>query len=62
MRDAKYFLDQAERCFRLARAITDREATGKLEAMGVEFMGKAVELDGSLAPIAVPARVGARAS
>jgi hypothetical protein len=44
------------------RAITDREATGKLEAMGVEFMGKAVELDGSLALIAAPARVGARAS
>jgi hypothetical protein len=50
MRDAKYFLEQAERCFRLARAITDRDATGKLEAMGVEFMNKAVELDGNLAP------------
>jgi glutathionylspermidine synthase len=62
MREAKYFLEQAERCFRLARAITDREATGKLEAMGVEFMSKAVELDGNLAPLAVPARAGARSS
>jgi len=58
MRDAKYFLEQAERCFRLARAITDNEATGKLEAMGAEFIGKAVELDGNLATLMVPARVG----
>ena len=62
MREAKYFLEQAERCFRLARAITDREATGKLEAMGVEFMSKAVELDGNLAPMAVPVKVRARSS
>jgi hypothetical protein len=62
MRDAKYFLEQAERCFRLARAVTDREAMGKLEAMGVEFMSKAVELDGNLAPVTVPVRVGARSS
>jgi hypothetical protein len=62
MRDAKYFLQQAERCFRLARAIADREATGRLEAMGVEFMSKAVELDGNLAPLAAPARAGARSS
>jgi hypothetical protein len=58
MRDAKYFLEQAERCFRLARSIADRETTGKLEAMGVEFMSRAVELDGNLAP----AKVGARPS
>jgi hypothetical protein len=62
MRDAKYFLEQAERCFRLARAITDREVMGKLEAMGVEFMSKAVELDGTLAPLAVPVRARARSS
>jgi hypothetical protein len=62
MRDANYFLEQAERCFRLARAITDREVMGKLEALGVEFMSKAVELDGTLAPLAVPVRVGARSS
>ncbi len=62
MRDAKYFLEQAERCFRLARAITDREVMGKLEAMGVEFMSKAVELDGTLAPLTAPVRVGARSS
>jgi hypothetical protein len=60
MREAKYFLEQAERCFRLARAITDREATGKLEAMGIEFMSKAVELDGTLAPMGAPALVRAR--
>ncbi|HEX9321515.1 MAG TPA: hypothetical protein VF913_05255 [Xanthobacteraceae bacterium] len=62
MRDAKYFLQQAERCFRLARAVTDREATGKLEAMGVEFMSKAVELDCNLAPLLAPAKVAARSS
>ena len=62
MRDANYFLEQAERCFRLARSIADRETTGKLEAMGVEFMSKAVELVGTLAPLAVPVRVGARSS
>ncbi len=62
MRDAKYFLQQAERCFRLARAVTDREATGKLEAMGVEFMSKAVELDYNLAPSLAPAKVAARSS
>jgi hypothetical protein len=50
MRDVQYFLDQAERCFRLARTITDREATGKLEAMGAEFIGKAVERGASVAP------------
>ena len=59
MSDANYFLEQAERCFRLARSIADRDATGKLEAMGVEFMSKAVELDGSLDD-AVPARVRVR--
>ncbi len=58
--DANYFLEQAERCFRLARSITDRETMGKLEAMGVEFMSRAVELDGNLAPVIVPAKVGAR--
>ncbi len=35
---------------------------GKLEAMGVEFMSRAVELDGNLAPVIVPAKVGARPS
>ncbi|TMJ53741.1 MAG: hypothetical protein E6G84_04360 [Alphaproteobacteria bacterium] len=62
MRDANYFLEQAERCFRLARSITDRETMGKLEAMGVEFMSRAVELDGNLAPVIVPAKVGARSA
>jgi hypothetical protein len=62
MRDAKYFLEQAERCFRLARAITDREVMGKLEAMGVEFMSKAVELDGTLAPLTAPVKVRVRPS
>jgi hypothetical protein len=62
MRDAKYFLEQAERCFRLARSIADRETTGKLEAMGVEFMSKAVELDGTLAPLTAPVKVRVRPS
>ena len=53
MREVKYFLDQAERCFRLARAVADREATGKLEAMGAEFIGKAVERGANVAPAAV---------
>jgi hypothetical protein len=43
--DAKYFLEQAERCFRLARCITDRDATGKLRALGREFMNRAAALD-----------------
>ena len=57
MRDTNYFLEQAERCFRLARAVTDREATGKLEALGTEFIGKAVELRASMAPVPAAARV-----
>ena len=62
MRDANYFLEQAERCFRLARAIADRDATAKLEALGVEFRSKAVELDGELAPVTVSAKVRARSA
>jgi hypothetical protein len=57
MRDANYFLEQAERCFRLARTIGDRDITKKLEALGVEFIGKAVELRAKLAPAAMPAKV-----
>jgi hypothetical protein len=62
MRDANYFLEQAERCFRLARSISDREATGKLEAMGAEFIGKAVELRAGAAPVMAPMKMRARSS
>jgi hypothetical protein len=60
MRDANYFLEQAERCFRLARAVTDREATGRLEALGTEFIGKAIELRARTAPVWAPATAEAR--
>ena len=55
-------LQEALRLCSVCNAITDREVMGKLEAMGVEFMSKAVELDGTLAPLAAPVRVGARSS
>jgi hypothetical protein len=62
MRDAKYFLEQAERCFRLARSIADRETTGKLEALGAEFIGKAIELRANVAPVTAPAKVRVKSS
>ena len=62
MRDVNYFLEQAERCFRLARSIADRETTGRLEAMGAEFIGKAVELRANVAPVPAPAKVRAKSS
>jgi hypothetical protein len=62
MRDANYFLEQAERCFRLARTIGDHDITKKLEALGAEFIGKAVELRAKLAPATMPAKVRVKSS
>ena len=55
MRDESYFIEQAERCFRLARSITDREVTGRLEAMGTEFIDKAIKLRARFASVTVAA-------
>jgi hypothetical protein len=45
IRDAEYFLERAERCFRLARCITDRDTTAKLQALGRNFMNTAAAID-----------------
>ena len=44
--DANYFLDRAERCFRMKEmAGGNRELAAELETMANEFMAKAVALD-----------------
>jgi hypothetical protein len=47
--DPQYFIDKAEQCFRLAKSVreypTYREAATELDALGNEFLKKAVELD-----------------
>jgi hypothetical protein len=44
--DANYFLEHAERCFRMKEmAVGNRELSAALETMANEFMAKAVELD-----------------
>lgn len=44
--DANYFLERAERCFRMKEmAVGNRELAAALETMANEFMAKAVELD-----------------
>lgn len=50
MLDAEYFVDKAEQCFRLARLAKApnfgrAEIVTNLEALGHEFMTKAVELE-----------------
>jgi hypothetical protein len=46
MVDAAYFLEKAEQCFRLSReAELKADIATELEALGYEFMAKAVELD-----------------
>ena len=50
MLDAAYLVEKAEQCFRLAHAAKQPSATGgeiaiNLEAMGNEFMTKAVEIE-----------------
>jgi hypothetical protein len=42
--DAKYFLEQAERCFRLALGITDHDTTEELQALGRKFMNRAAAI------------------
>lgn len=46
--DADYMREQAQRCFRLAREIMDREVRGKLEELGREFEQKAKEIEKSV--------------
>lgn len=44
--DANYFLERAERCFRMKEmAAGNQELAAALEDMANEFMAKAVELD-----------------
>lgn len=44
--DANYFLERAERCFRMKEMATgNTELVAALETMANEFMAKAVELD-----------------
>lgn len=44
--DADYFLERAERCFRMKEmAAGNKELAAALETMANEFMAKAVELD-----------------
>jgi hypothetical protein len=43
--DAAYLREQALRCARLARECPHRPTSHELEAIGVEFMEKAAELD-----------------
>jgi len=46
MLDASYFLEKAEQCFRLSRTVElPAEVSEELEALGYEFMAKAVDLD-----------------
>jgi hypothetical protein len=47
--EPQYFIDKAEHCFRLARNISEnpshKEIAAELDALGNEFLAKAVELD-----------------
>ena len=43
--DAKYFLERAESCFRLARCMTDRDMIERLKASGRKFMNRAAAVD-----------------
>jgi hypothetical protein len=43
--DASYLREQAQRCSRLARDCPDGATSHELEAMGVEWMQKASELE-----------------
>jgi hypothetical protein len=42
--DVAYLREQAERCFRLARTITDKEAIEKLTKFGEDFLARADEV------------------
>jgi hypothetical protein len=46
--DPQYFVDKADQCFRLARAVGEpayKKVATELDALGNEFLKKAVELD-----------------
>ena len=45
MQDARYFEEQSQRCYRLARGCVDLSVAEKLNVMGNEFREKAHELD-----------------
>lgn len=46
MVDAAYFLEKAEQCFRLSRAVEGKtEIAAELKDMGNDFMAKAVYFD-----------------
>jgi len=42
---AAYLREQAHHCMRLARDCSDRETSHALEAMGVDFLERATEID-----------------
>ena len=41
MQDAKHFLEQADRCRRLAKCAENRETQVRLQAIGIEYMLRA---------------------
>ena len=45
--DPEHMREQARRCFRLARAISNSDVIDALEALGREFEAKAAELEGA---------------
>jgi hypothetical protein len=47
MTDANHLRQQAERCFRLARAIVNPDVVALLEGLGQELMAKAAKVDGA---------------
>jgi len=53
--DASYLREQAQRCVRLARECPHSPTSHELEAIGIELMEKAAELD-ELNERAIPSR------
>lgn len=43
--DASFLREQAQRCVRLARACPDQATSHELEAMGIDLMEKAAQVD-----------------
>jgi hypothetical protein len=50
MEEAKFLRHQAQRCRRLAQAITDEQAVAALEKMAAEFDARAAALDAKQPP------------
>ncbi len=46
MSQVEYLREQARKCFRLARSITDPKAAAELEKLGREFEQRAAALEG----------------